>query len=59
MKSECEGISQAIDLGNLGVIAPHKVKYFNHLGFVLMGIRDLFRQLMGHSWRPGEENKSF
>lgn len=31
----------------------------NHLGFVLMGIRDLFRQLMGHSWRPGEENKSF
>ena len=31
----------------------------NHLGFVLMGIRDLFRQLMGHSWRPGEEYKSF
>ena len=30
----------------------------NHLGFVLMGIRDLFRQLMGHSWRPGEEYKS-
>ena len=29
----------------------------NHLGFVLMGIRDLFRQLMGHSWRPGEEYK--
>jgi hypothetical protein len=27
----------------------------NHLGFVLMGIRDLFRELMGHSWRPGEE----
>lgn len=23
----------------------------NHLGFVLMGVRDLFRQLMGHSWR--------
>ena len=31
----------------------------NHLGFVLMGIRDLFRQLMEHSWRPGEEYKSF
>ena len=30
----------------------------NHLGFVLMGIRDLFRQLMGHSWRPGEDYKS-
>ena len=30
----------------------------NHLGFVLMGIRDLFRQLMGHSWRPGEEYHS-
>ena len=30
----------------------------NHLGFVLMGIRDLFRQLMGHSWRPGEEYRS-
>ena len=30
----------------------------NHLGFVLMGIRDLFRQLMEHSWRPGEEYKS-
>ena len=27
----------------------------NHLGFVLMGIRDLFQQLMGYSWRPGEE----
>ena len=27
----------------------------NHLGFVLRGLRDLFRQLMGHSWRPGEE----
>ena len=30
----------------------------NHLGFVLMGIRDLFRELMGHSWRPGEEYRS-
>ena len=30
----------------------------NHLGFVLMGIRDLFRQLMGHSWCPGEEYHS-
>ncbi len=30
----------------------------NHLGFVLMGIRDLFRQLMGHSWSPGEEYHS-
>ena len=29
MKSDCEGISKAIDLGNLGVIAPHKVKYYN------------------------------
>ena len=30
----------------------------NHLGFVLMGIRDLFRELMGYSWCPGEEYKS-
>ena len=28
-----------------------------HLGFVLKGIRDLFRQLMGHAWRPGKEYK--
>lgn len=29
----------------------------NHLGFVLMGIRDLFRELMGYSWRPGEDEQ--
>ena len=30
----------------------------NHLGFVLMGIRDLFRELMHHTWYPGEEEKA-
>lgn len=30
----------------------------NHLGFVLMGIRDLFRELMHHTWYPGEEEKT-
>ena len=30
----------------------------NNLGFVLMGIRDLFRQLMGYQWLPGEESQS-
>ena len=29
MKIEFESFSKAIDLGNLGVIAPHKVKYYN------------------------------
>ena len=29
----------------------------NHLGFVLMAIRDLFWQLMGFSWFPGEDQK--
>lgn len=29
----------------------------NHLGFVLMGIRDLFFALMGQSWYPGEEQR--
>lgn len=27
MEPKCETIAEAIDLGNLGVIAPHKVKY--------------------------------
>ena len=26
----------------------------NTLGFILMGVRDLFRELMGTSWRPEE-----
>ena len=29
MKSECEIIFKSIDLGNLGVIAPHKAKYYD------------------------------
>ena len=29
MKTEFESFSKVIDLGNLGVIAPHKVKYYN------------------------------
>lgn len=37
------------------VNSPNGVQAQNHLGFVLMGIRDLFRELMGHSWQPGEE----
>lgn len=31
----------------------------NHLGFVLMGIRDLFRELMHETWKPGEELATF
>ena len=29
----------------------------NHLGFILMGIRDLFCELMGYEFRPGEERR--
>ena len=29
MKTEFESFSKVIDLGNLGVIAPHKIKYYN------------------------------
>ena len=29
MNPERGAITKAIDLGNLGVIAPHKVKYYN------------------------------
>ena len=29
MKLESEFFTRAIDLGNLGIIAPHKTKYYN------------------------------
>ena len=29
----------------------------NHLGFILMGVRDLFRNIMGSDYRPGEEHE--
>ena len=31
----------------------------NHLGFVLMGVRDLFHELMRERWLPGEEYEHF
>lgn len=31
----------------------------NNLGFILMGIRDLFRELMGYKDKPGEEFEGF
>ena len=39
MKSESFVVSRAIDLGNLGVIAPHKVKYRYNIDWLIDTIK--------------------
>ena len=57
MKSECEIIFKSIDLGNLGVIAPHKAKYYDRYNMSwLIGAANAGTQLNYVTfWHEGEE----
>ena len=57
MKSESEAISKSIDLGNLGVIAPHKAKYYDRYNMSwLIGAANAGMQLKYVTfWHEGDE----
>ena len=57
MKSECEIIFKSIDLGNLGVIAPYKAKYYDRYNMSwLIGAVNAGTQLKYVTfWHEGEE----
>ena len=57
MKSESGAISKSIDLGNLGVIAPYKAKYYDRYNMSwLIGAVNAGTQLKYVTfWHEGEE----
>ena len=57
MKSEPFIASKAFDLGNLGVIAPHKAKYYNRYSIDwLIGTANAGTQLKYVTfWHEGDE----
>ena len=57
MKSESEAISKSIDLGNLGVIALHKAKYYDRYNMSwLIGAANAGMQLKYVTfWHEGDE----
>ena len=57
MKSESGAISKPIDLGSLGVIAPHKAKYYDRYNMSwLIGAANAGKQLKYVTfWHEGEE----
>lgn len=57
MKLESEFFTRAIDLGNLGIIAPHKTKYYNcyNIDWLIETVKTGTHLKYVTFWHEGEE----